>query len=189
MPKRVPLWLQRLKIRASCLIWVPEARIDHSRNPDHESGHGCVSLPRAWRALLTPMRFLARDRPADEGDGDEEAHLAGSYGERPDCRVVIVGGCPGEQLVGDAVPGTTASPRQCSRSTLPARRSSTSGRPQPRQAPFLDDRLTRRPRNAERPAPGQGRPLRRAERPGSLARRQPCLRPGSEPGTPDARDG
>ena len=50
------------------------------------------------------MRFLARDRLADEGDGDEEAHLADRYGERPERLVVVVGGCPGEQFVADALP-------------------------------------------------------------------------------------
>jgi hypothetical protein len=50
------------------------------------------------------MRFLARDRLGDESDGDEEAHLADRQGERPERLVVVVGGCPGEQLLGGAIP-------------------------------------------------------------------------------------
>jgi hypothetical protein len=48
------------------------------------------------------MRFLTRDRLGDESDGDEEADLADRQGERPERLVVVVGGCPGVQLVGDA---------------------------------------------------------------------------------------
>ena len=53
--------------------------------------HGGVSSPRAWRALLTVMRFLARDRLGDERDGDEEAHLADRQGERLERLIVEVG--------------------------------------------------------------------------------------------------
>jgi hypothetical protein len=50
------------------------------------------------------MRFLTRDWLGDESDGDEEADLADRQGERPERLVVVEGGCPGVQIVGDALP-------------------------------------------------------------------------------------
>jgi hypothetical protein len=81
---------------------------------------GCVSSPRARWALLTPTRFRTRERLADEGDGDEEEHLAERHDERPERLVVVVGRCPGAQLVGDA-----SSPRQA---TAPQPRSTCNAR-------------------------------------------------------------
>src|SRR5215467_10075192 len=108
---------RRFKTRPSRLVTeffeyscaAPEPAKEPSHSYPHDLPPPSLRLRVPWeclsRASLAVMRFHTRDRFGDESDGDEEADLADRQGERPESLVVVVRGCPGIQLVADALPG------------------------------------------------------------------------------------